>query len=112
MAQTYGSGGSFTVRMTGPVATGGVACKLTTITLPASDWKGAMSPYSQVVEIDAVSVNSRVDLQPSAEQLEAFREMDISLTTENCNGVVTVYAIGKLPAEDLAIQATILEVTA
>lgn len=112
MAQTYGSGGGFTVRMTGPVATGGTTSKLTEITLPVSAWKGAASPFSQVVAIDRVSVSSKVDLQPTVEQLEVFRAMDISLTTQNDAGVVTVYAIGKAPAEDLVMQATITEVTA
>lgn len=112
MVQQYGEGGSFTVKMEGPFGSGGAAVKLTNITLLASAWKGGESPYSQVVDLEAVSVNSMVNLQPSVEQLEIFSEKDISFTTENDGGIVTVYVVGDKPANDYTIQATILEVTA
>ena len=99
--------------MAGPFAGGGgAAVKLTEITLPAANWKGAISPYSQVVAVEGVSVNSMVDLQPSVEQLEIFHDKDIAFSTENDGGVVTVYAIGDKPQNDYTIQATIMEVTA
>ena len=55
--------------------------------------------------------NSKVDLQPSAEQLAIFHDKDIAFSTENEDGVVTVFAIGDKPTKDYAIQATIMEVT-
>ena len=113
MALDYGTGGSITVSMAGPFAGGGSSTvKLTEITLLAANWKGAVSPYSQVVAVEGVSVNSLVDLQPSVAQLEIFHEKDIAFSTENDGGVVTVYAIGDKPANDYIIQATIMEVTA
>ena len=112
MAQQYGEGGEITVVMEGPFGGNGTAVKLTEITLRASDWKGGESPYSQVVENENVSVNSKVDLQPSVEQLEIFRDMVLAFTTENDGGVVTVYAIGDKPTSDYTIQATIMEVVA
>ena len=113
MAQQYGTGSGITVQMAGPFAGGGgTAVKLTEIVLPAANWKGATSPYSQVVAVDGVSVNSLVDLQPSVEQLEIFHDKDIAFSTENDGGVVTVYAIGDKPKNDYTIQATILEVIA
>lgn len=112
MVQTYGSGNGFTVRMKGPVATGGTTCKKAVITIPAADWKGGESPFSQVVEIDKVSVNSKVDLQPDASLLETLRDKDISLVAENDAGVVTVYAIGEKPTADLTMQVSITEVVA
>lgn len=112
MALQYGEGGGIYVQMEGPFGSGGTAVKLTNITLLASEWKGAASPYSQVVECEAVSVNSMVNLQPSVEQLEIFHDKDIAFTTENDGGIVTVYAIGDRPMNDYTIQATILEVIA
>lgn len=108
MALNYGNAATFTVRMEGPFGSvGGTVVKLTSITLPAADWKGAESPYFQVVAVEGVSVNSMVDLQPSVEQIE-----NTAFTTENDGGVVTVYAIGDKPTNDYTIQATIMEVIA
>ena len=113
MAQQYGEGGGIYVNMEGPFSGGGgTAAKLTNITLLASAWKGAESPYSQVVAVEGVSVNSMVNLQPSVEQLEIFHDKDIAFTTENDGGVVTVFAIGDKPYNDYTIQATIVEVIA
>lgn len=113
MAHQYGDGGGITVKLAGPYGGGsGTGVKLTTITLYASRWKGATSPYSQVVPVDSVSVNSMVNMQPSVEQLEIFHDKDLAFVTENDGGVVTVYAIGDKPANDYTIQATIMEVNA
>ena len=113
MAQQYGTSVGISVQMEGPFGgLGGVAVKLTAISLPAANWKGATSPYSQVVAVEGVSVNSMVDLQPSVEQLEIFHDKDIAFSTENDGGVVTVYAIGDKPTNDYTIQATIMEVIA
>lgn len=113
MALQYGAGGTFTVSMAGPFGnTGGSAVKLAEITLLASAWKGGESPYSQVVEVDGVSVNSMVNLHPSVEQLEIFHDKDLAFSTENDGGVVTVYAIGDKPMNDYTIQASIMEVVA
>ena len=112
MALQYGSGGGISVAMAGPFGGSGAAVKLTQITLLAANWKGAESPYSQVVAVEGVSVNSKVDLQPSVEQLEIFHDKDIAFSTENDDGVVTVYAIGDKPRNDYTIQASIMEVVA
>ena len=112
MALQYGAGGSFTVKMEGPYGGSGTSVKLREITLLASAWKGGESPYSQVVAVEGVSVNSKVDLQPSVEQLEIFHDKDLAFSTENNGGVVTVYAIGDKPTNDYTIQVTIIEVVA
>ena len=110
MALTYGAAGGLVVTMEGPFSGGGTAAKLVNIELLASAWKGGESPYSQVVIVDGVTVNSMVNLQPSVEQLEVFHDKDIAFTTENDGGVVTVYAIGDKPTNDYTIQATLMEV--
>lgn len=92
--------------------TGGTPVILTEITVYADRWVGDVSPYSQVVDIAGVKSNSKVDLQPSVEQLEVFHEIDLAFVTENDDGVVTVFAIGDKPTNDYTIQATITEVKA
>lgn len=109
MALEYGTGENITFQMEGPFAGGGgVSAKLTEISLPAANWKGAESPYSQVVEVAEVSVNSMVMLQLDVDQLVNR----IAFTAINSGGVVTVYATGDRPTIDYTIQATIMEVVA
>ena len=82
----------------------------TTITLPASAWTGAVSPYSQIVSVSGVTANSKIDLQPTAIQLTELQSLGIALMTENDEGVVTVYALNNKPTSDYIIQATITEI--
>ena len=112
MVQDYGTGGNMTVSLAGPFGGSGSSVKLTEIVLLASDWKGGESPYSQVVAVDGVSINSMVNLHPSVEQLEMWHEKDLAFSTENDEGVVTVFAIGDKPQNDYTIQATVMEVIA
>ena len=84
--------------------------RITEITLLASEWKGENNLHSQVVSIDGITEYSKVDLQPSIEQLAIFHEKDITFVTENEDGVVTVFVIGVKPTIDYTIQATITEV--
>ena len=109
----YGSDSNYTVSMDGPFAGGGGGSeeKLTFIMASESEWKGAASPYSQVVTVDGISLNSKVSIQMSAGQMEQLRNKDISFTVENNKGVVTVYAIGDRPNMDLTFQATITEIS-
>ena len=85
--------------------------KTVTIDLPASSWvEDGVNKYSQVVTIEGVTPYSKVDLQPTAEQLTIFHEKDITFVTENEDGVVTVCCIGQKPVLDYSMQATITEV--
>lgn len=121
MALQYGQASGLEVQMEGPYAViyvevekeaegVGTSMKLTELKLPAANWKGGESPYSQVVAMDSVTVNSRVDLQPSVEQMEEFMALGLSLTTVNDHGTITVYAIGEKPEVDYTIQASVVEV--
>ena len=80
------------------------------VSLPASAWKGAKSPWYQVVQIHGVTENSQVDLTPDVSQLAIFHDKDLAFVAENEDGVVTVYAVGQKPTNDYVIQATIKEV--
>ena len=80
------------------------------LSLRASNWTGTESPYSQVVEISGVTANSKVDLNPTGEQLNSLATNRTILNTANDNGTVTVYAVGNKPIEDYTMQVTITEV--
>ena len=85
--------------------------KTVTIYLPASAWVEVNdNRYSQVVSIAGVTEYSKIDLQPTAEQLTIFHEKDLAFVTENDNAIVTVFCIGQKPEYDYSIQATITEV--
>lgn len=109
MTQQYGSGGGISVRLMGPFGGSGVSARVKEIQLSESGWKGAVSPYAQVTAVEGISINSKVDLQPTAEQL---RRLNCILTAENDGGTVTVYAVGEKPAGDIALQVTLTEVVA
>lgn len=85
---------------------------LTNVTLLASAWTGSDKFWSQVVTIAGTTEYSKVDLAPSAEQLVIFHEKDIAFTTENEDGVITVFAIGDKPSNNYTIQAIVTEVSA
>lgn len=58
-----------------------------------------------------ITKNSKVDLQPTPEQLLIFHEKDVAFTTVNDNGEVRVCAIGIRPEQNYEnIQVTITEV--
>lgn len=82
------------------------------ISLPAAGWQGTESPYSQVVSINGTTEYSKVDINPSVEQLAIFHQKDIAFVTENEDGVITVYCIGQKPTNDYTMQVTITEVIA
>ena len=82
------------------------------VTLLAAAWTGNGDAYAQVVELPGVTANTKVDLQPTPEQLEEFHYLTLAFVAENENGVVTVYAIGDKPTSDHTIQTTLTEVEA
>lgn len=85
--------------------------KTATINLLSSAWiKESDNKYSQIVSIPDVTERSKVDLQPTVEQLLTFYEKDVSFVAENDDGVVTIYCIGQKPINDYSMQATITEV--
>ncbi len=106
----YGSGGDYIVIMEGPFAGGGSTVNMTSISAPVASWKGATSPYSQVVAVNQINVNTKVDIQLSADQIEQLSGKRIAFTAENSGGVVTLYAVGDKPPVDCVFQATLSDV--
>lgn len=83
------------------------------ITIYANKWSySSDNRWFQVVTVDNATItpNSKVDLQPSSEQLVIFHEKDLAFVTENEDGVVSVYCVGQVPQNDYTIQATVTEV--
>lgn len=83
---------------------------ISSVTLPADAWQGTASPYSQVVEINGVTPNSKINLQLDAEQFSVLHQKDISFIAENEDGVVTILCLGQKPTNDYTLQATMTEV--
>ena len=110
MALDYGAGTGFTVRMEGPFGSVGSSGKISTITLPAANWKNAESPFFQTVEVAGISESSKIDIQPNKEQVAQFCVDGTMLHIENDGGIATAYAIGTKPGEDLKLQVTLTEV--
>lgn len=85
--------------------------KVKSLELPASAWSGSDGIFSQVVTLDGITAYSKVDLLPSPEQLHELLLAEISLTTANSDGAITVFAIGAAPTSDYTMQALVTEVT-
>lgn len=69
--------------------------------------------YGQTVNVNNAVITpcSQVDLQISSEQLAAaFGNKDISFSTENDGGIVTIYCTGCIPQNDYIFQVTVTEV--
>lgn len=83
------------------------------VTIYADQWIQASDKrWYQTVQVNnaVITPNSKVDLQPNSEQLRIFHEKDLAFVTENEDGVVSVYCVGQVPANDYTIQATVTEV--
>ena len=83
------------------------------ITLYADAWIEAADHrwYQEVTVTNyTITPNSKVDLQPSSEQLVIFHEKDLAFVAENEDGVVSVFCVGQVPENDYTIQATVMEV--
>ena len=83
------------------------------VTLYADNWVQAEDKrwYQEVTVANAtITERSKVDLQPSSEQLVIFHEKDLAFVAENEDGIVSVYCVGQVPENDYTIQATVMEV--
>jgi hypothetical protein len=83
------------------------------VTIYADKWeKASDNRWYQVVTVKNATITpmSKVDLQPSAEQLSIFYEKDLAFVPENEDGVVSIYCVGQVPQNDYTIQCTITEV--
>lgn len=66
--------------------------------------------YTQSPTIEAGTANSKVDLNPTPEQIIELMLAEITIFIANNNGVFTAYAVNGKPANDMTIEAIITEV--
>lgn len=83
--------------------------KSTTVTLPAANWTGNANPWSQVVTINGVTENSKLDLMPTAAQIVELQNSEITLMLHNDGGTVTAWAINNKPTADYTMQVLVTE---
>ena len=87
--------------------------KTASVYIDRTQWRQASDDrYYQVVTVQnaVITANSKVDLTPSAEQLDIFHEKDLAFVAENENGVVSVFCVGRVPTNSYTIDATVTEV--
>ena len=84
--------------------------RLVTITIPVSGWSGSNNMYSQVISVNGVNANSKLDLQPTSSQIAALKNAEIVLMASNNNGKVTIYSVNGKPSTNLTMQMLITDV--
>lgn len=90
------------------------------ITLVPNKWEQVLdvngepieNRYYQPVTVKnaVITPNSKIDLQPSPEQLAVFAEKDLTFTTINRGGNVRVCVVGQQPTQEYTMQVTVTEV--
>lgn len=90
---------------------GAEAPKLTTVTLSKNAWTESDDVYSQTVVCNGVTVYSKLDLQPTPDQIVELQNAEISMMLTNKNGVVTAWSIGGKPTTDYVMNVLITEVS-
>lgn len=84
--------------------------KLVTISIPASGWSGSNNSYSQAISVNGVNANSKLDLQPTSEQIAELQNAEIILMASNNNGIVVLHSLNGKPSKDLRMQMLITDV--
>ena len=93
------------------VGTVPVMPRVSTISLQKANWSGSASPYSQTVNINTVTTDTKVELNPTVAQIISLQNDDIALMAENNAGNVTVYSFGGKPSDNMVMQVTLTEVS-
>lgn len=79
----------------------------------STQWNiAADNRYFQEVEVNnaLITSNSKIDLQPTSEQLGIFHEKDLTFVAENEGGTVRVYCVGQVPQNTYDIPVTVTEI--
>ena len=108
----YGQSSSLEVTLAGPfTSSGGSGGKYSSVTLSASGWKNAESPFQQTVAVDGISKTSRVEIVSTAEQIALLESQSCAVCAVNVSGTVTFYAVGSCPTVDLTLGVILEDVS-
>lgn len=80
------------------------------VMLESTLWSSSGGSHVQTPTIDGVTGSMCVNLCLNATNLQACIDGKYALAVVNNNGVVTFYAIGKVPAQDISLQVQLIEV--
>ena len=82
------------------------------ITVVAAHWVESENGeyYTQEVAVPTATANSRIDLDPSPEQIIQLMDEAVSMFIANDNGVIKAYALGSAPSTDMTFKIRISEV--
>lgn len=96
--------------------------RIITITLNVDDWESVqyesnpdLTCYKQTLEIDGITSQTKLNLQPDANMLAEFQKLNLVFVAENeIDGTtktneITIYSIGDKPSDSYTMQATIVE---
>lgn len=90
--------------------------KTAKVHIDSTQWRqaedGDDDRFYQIVTVQnaVVTVNSKVDLNPSSDDLAIFHEKDLAFVAENHDGQIRIYCIGQTPKNSYTIPVTITEV--
>ena len=85
----------------------------TTIDIPYDNWFEVTpnEKYSQYVNVDILTENTKVDLNPTADQLVSLQLSETMMTAENDGtGAIKIWAIGGKPICDYSMKVYLTEV--
>lgn len=83
--------------------------RIVTIELTTNWTQVSGRKYSQEIELENITKNSRLDLQPNSDMLAEFKQLGLAFVTENNGGTITVSSVGNMPLKSYTLQATIVE---
>lgn len=83
------------------------------ITLTTAGWgiSNDGTYYTQGIQLLGATANSRVDLQPTPNQIIQLMYEEVSIFVANDNGNIVAYSLNGIPSEDMTFAAIVTEVT-
>lgn len=104
---TLGDGNTGTVSLSTFIQA--ILPKYTSITLSASAWNGSTAPYYQDITSSYVMQTTKVDIQPTSDQLVEWQSEGMAFTTLSFDGSFRVYVTDVKPTADITVQVTMQE---
>lgn len=82
------------------------------ITLTTANWivSSDNTYWTQEITIENSTANSKVELQPTPDQIIFLMTEEISMFVANNDGTIIAYAVNGIPSEDMIIKAKVTEV--